>query len=101
MFPDSDVLCLQSSTDMGAGVYIEEDGASDPSTFATKAEKLIDSEKVATVFGCWTSASRKAVKSIFEDYNALLWYPVQYEGMEANFLILYFCLPDGQSFFSF
>ena len=52
--------------------YIEEDGASEPSTFATKAEKLINQDKVATVFGCWTSASRKAVKSIFEDYGSLL-----------------------------
>lgn len=69
--------------------YVEEDGASDPSTFATKAEKLIDSEKVSTVFGCWTSSSRKAVKSIFEEYNALLWYPVQYEGMESSPNIVY------------
>ncbi len=70
-------------------VYVVEDGASEPSTFATKAEKLVDSEKVATVFGCWTSSSRKAVKSIFEDYNSLLWYPVQYEGMEASSNIVY------------
>ncbi|MDR0987596.1 MAG: urea ABC transporter substrate-binding protein [Ruminococcus sp.] len=69
--------------------FIEEDGASDPSTFATKAEKLIDQDKVATVFGCWTSSSRKAVKPVFEDYNALLWYPVQYEGMEASKNIVY------------
>ncbi len=70
-------------------VYVEEDGASEPSTFATKAEKLIDAEGVATVFGCWTSSSRKAVKSIFEEYNALLWYPVQYEGMEQSSNIVY------------
>jgi urea transport system substrate-binding protein len=69
--------------------FIEEDGASDPSTFATKAEKLIDQDKVVTVFGCWTSSSRKAVKPVFEDYNALLWYPVQYEGMEASENIVY------------
>lgn len=69
--------------------YIEEDGASEPSTFATKAEKLINQDKVATVFGCWTSASRKAVKSIFEDYGSLLWYPVQYEGMEQSPNIIY------------
>lgn len=69
--------------------YIEEDGASEPSTFATKAEKLINQDKVATVFGCWTSASRKAVKSIFEDYGSLLWYPVQYEGMEQSPNIVY------------
>ncbi len=70
-------------------VYVEEDGASDPSTFATKAEKLIADEEVATVFGCWTSSSRKAVKQIFEDYDSLLWYPVQYEGMESSPNIMY------------
>lgn len=69
--------------------YIEEDGASEPSTFATKAEKLIDSDGVSTIFGCWTSSSRKAVKPIVEDYNALLWYPVQYEGMESSPNIVY------------
>lgn len=69
--------------------YIEEDGASEPSTFATKAEKLIDSDGVSTIFGCWTSSSRKAVKPIVEDYDALLWYPVQYEGMESSPNIVY------------
>lgn len=69
--------------------YQEEDGASDPSTFATKAEKLVDQDGITTVFGCWTSSSRKAVKSIFEDYNALLFYPVQYEGMESSSNIVY------------
>ena len=69
--------------------YVEEDGASQPSTFATKAEKLIDSDDVVTIFGCWTSSSRKAVKPIVEDYNSILWYPVQYEGMEASFNIVY------------
>lgn len=69
--------------------YSEEDGVSDPSTFATKAEKLIDQDGITTVFGCWTSSSRKAVKSVFEDYNALLFYPVQYEGMESSSNIVY------------
>lgn len=70
-------------------VYQEEDGASDPSTFAAKAEKLVDQDGISTVFGCWTSSSRKAVKSIFEDYDALLFYPVQYEGMESSGNIVY------------
>lgn len=69
--------------------YQEEDGASDPSTFATKAVKLIDQDGITTVFGCWTSSSRKAVKSVFEDYGALLFYPVQYEGMESSSNIVY------------
>lgn len=69
--------------------YQEEDGASDPSTFASKAEKLVDQDGISTVFGCWTSSSRKAVKSISEDYDALLFYPVQYEGMESSSNIVY------------
>lgn len=91
---DAEVLAIEEINKAGGVLgkeieYVEEDGASEPSTFATKAEKLVDSEKVATVFGCWTSSSRKAVKSIFEDYNALLWYPVQYEGMEDSDNIVY------------
>lgn len=70
-------------------VAVEEDGASDPATFATKAEKLIADDEVSTVFGCWTSSSRKAVKQVFEDYDNLLWYPVQYEGMESSSNIMY------------
>lgn len=65
------------------------DGASDWPTFAQKAKTLIASDKVATVFGCWTSASRKAVKPVFEHYNNLLWYPVQYEGNECSKNIIY------------
>lgn len=61
-----------------------EDGASDPAVFAEKAKKLLQKDKVATVFGCWTSASRKAVLPVFESLKGLLWYPVQYEGMEAS-----------------
>ena len=66
-----------------------EDGASDWPTFAEKAKKLLQNDRVATVFGCWTSASRKAVLPVFEQNNGLLWYPVQYEGMEASPNIFY------------
>lgn len=66
-----------------------EDGASDWPTFAEKAKKLLQNDKVVTVFGCWTSASRKAVLPVFEQNNGLLWYPVQYEGMEASPNIFY------------
>ncbi|MDQ3701014.1 MAG: urea ABC transporter substrate-binding protein, partial [Chloroflexota bacterium] len=66
-----------------------EDGASDWPTFSEKAKKLIQSDRVATVFGCWTSASRKAVLPVFESLKALLWYPVQYEGLEASPYIFY------------
>ena len=66
-----------------------EDGASDWPTFATKAGKLLQQDKVAVVFGCWTSASRKAVKPVFEKNKGLLFYPVQYEGLEASPYIFY------------
>lgn len=66
-----------------------EDGASDWPTFAEKSKKLIQSDKVACVFGCWTSASRKAVLPVFESLKGLLWYPVQYEGLEASPNIFY------------
>lgn len=68
---------------------VEEDGASEPSKFAEKAQKLLQDDKVATIFGCWTSASRKAVKPVVEGMNGLLWYPVQYEGMESSPNIMY------------
>lgn len=68
---------------------VVEDGASDWPTFAEKAEKLIDQDQVVTVFGCWTSASRKAVKDVFESRNHMLWYPVQYEGQECSRNIFY------------
>ncbi|WP_371859872.1 urea ABC transporter substrate-binding protein [Nocardia uniformis] len=66
-----------------------EDGASDPKTFAEKAEKLISSDCVAAVFGGWTSSSRKAMKPKFESLNSLLYYPVQYEGLEDSKNIFY------------
>lgn len=65
------------------------DGRSDPATFAREAERLIDEEQVSTVFGCWTSASRKAVKQVFEDHDHLLIYPLQYEGVEESPNIIY------------
>jgi urea transport system substrate-binding protein len=66
-----------------------EDGASDWPTFAEKATKLIDSDKVVSVFGGWTSASRKAMLPVFEAKKQLLWYPVQYEGLEQSPYIFY------------
>lgn len=70
-------------------VAVKEDGASDWPTFAEKAEKLIDQDQVAVVFGCWTSASRKAVLPVFEEKDHMLWYPVQYEGQECSKNIFY------------
>src|SRR5919202_599338 len=66
-----------------------EDGASDWPTFAEKSKKLIQSDKVAVVFGCWTSASRKSVLTVFESLKGLLFYPVQYEGLEQSPNIFY------------
>ena len=68
---------------------IQENGESDAAVFAKKAEKLITQDNVVSIFGCWTSDSRKAVKAVVEDYYNLLWYPVQYEGMEASPNIVY------------
>ncbi len=65
------------------------DGKSDWSVFAKEAERLIVEEKVSVIFGCWTSACRKTVKPIFEKYDHLLIYPVQYEGLEESPNIVY------------
>ena len=65
------------------------DPASDWDVFAEKARELLTKEKVAVVFGCWTSASRKSVLPIFEQLNGLLFYPVQYEGEESSRNIFY------------
>ncbi|HEY8923363.1 MAG TPA: urea ABC transporter substrate-binding protein [Polyangia bacterium] len=68
---------------------IQEDGASDWPTFAEKSKKLLINDKVAAVFGCWTSASRKAVLPVFEKENGLLYYPTFYEGLEQSKNVFY------------
>jgi urea transport system substrate-binding protein len=68
---------------------VTEDGASEPTIFAERATKLIQSDCVAAVFGGWTSSSRKAMLPVFESNDALLFYPVQYEGLEASENIFY------------
>jgi urea transport system substrate-binding protein len=70
-------------------VPVVEDGASDWPTFAEKARKLLQEDGVAVIFGCWTSASRKAVLPVVEENNGLLFYPVQYEGLEESPNIVY------------
>lgn len=65
------------------------DPASDWPLFAEKARELIEKEKVASVFGCWTSVSRKSVLPVFEELNSLLFYPVQYEGEESSRNVFY------------
>lgn len=68
---------------------IQEDGASDWPTFAEKARKLLVNDKAAAVFGCWTSASRKAVLPVFEKENGMLYYPTFYEGLEQSKNVIY------------
>ncbi|MEX2112433.1 MAG: transporter substrate-binding protein [Pirellulales bacterium] len=65
------------------------DGRSDPEVFAQEARRLLGEDKISTVFGCWTSASRKTVVPIFERHDGLLVYPVQYEGLEESPNVLY------------
>ncbi len=91
---DSTLLAIEEINAAGGvlGKQIEpivEDGASDWPTFAEKAGKLLLEDEVAVVFGCWTSSSRKAVKPVFEENNGLLFYPVQYEGLEQSPNIFY------------
>jgi urea transport system substrate-binding protein len=91
---DSVALAIEQINAEGGvlGKQIEpvvEDGASDPAVFAEKAQKLITSDCVAAIFGGWTSSSRKAMLPVVEDANALLYYPVQYEGLEASENIFY------------
>jgi len=65
------------------------DGASNWPLFAEKAKQLLEEDKCAVVFGCWTSVSRKSVLPVFEKDNGLLFYPVQYEGEELSKNIFY------------
>ncbi len=91
---DAELLAIEEVNAAGGvlGKKLEpiiEDGASDWPTFAEKAKKLIQQDKVAVTFCCWTSASRKAVLPVFEANKALAWYPVQYEGLESSPYIYY------------
>jgi urea transport system substrate-binding protein len=91
---EAERLAIQQINDMGGILgrrieIVQEDGASDWPTFAEKAKKLLVKDKVASVFGCWTSASRKAVLPIFEKENGMLYYPTFYEGLEASKNVIY------------
>tara|TARA_B100001121_G_scaffold215617_1_gene189186 strand:+ start:1349 stop:2593 length:1245 start_codon:yes stop_codon:yes gene_type:complete len=77
---------------------VEEDGMSDPDTFASQAEELLDQQQVVAIFGGWTSASRKAMLPVLEARDALLFYPVQYEGQECSAHVVYGgSVPNQQS----
>jgi len=91
---DSTLMAIEEINAAGGvlGRQIEpivEDGASDWPTFAEKARKLILEDSVAVIFGGWTSASRKAMLPVVEENNGLLFYPVQYEGLEQSPNIVY------------
>ncbi len=74
------------------------DPASNWPLFAEKARELISKDKVAVVFGCWTSVSRKSVLPVFEELNGLLFYPLEYEGEEASYNIFYgSSVPDNKA----
>ena len=72
------------------------DPASNWPLFAEKARELITTHRVAVVFGCWTSVSRKSVLPVFQEYNHLLFYPVQYEGEEQSKNVFYTAAPPNQ-----
>ena len=77
---------------------IEQDGMSDPDTFARHAKQLLGHDKVVAIFGGWTSASRKAMLPALEARDALLFYPVQYEGQECSPYVVYGgSVPNQQS----
>ncbi|MBV1911741.1 MAG: urea ABC transporter substrate-binding protein [Kangiellaceae bacterium] len=91
---DANLLAIEEINQSGGllGRRIEPiiiDGQSDWPTFASGAEQLITEHQVEVIFGCWTSASRKMVKPVVEKYNHLLFYPVQYEGLESSPNIIY------------
>ena len=91
---DAEMLAIKELNEKGGVlgckiIPVQEDGKSKSEVFAGKAKKLIKEDKVATIFGCWTSDSRKAVKPVVEEYYSLLWYPIQYEGLEASPNIMY------------
>lgn len=91
---EAEKLAIAQINEMGGVLgrkieIIQEDGASDWPTFAEKSRKLLVNDKVAAVFGCWTSASRKAALPVFEQENGLLYYPTFYEGLEQSHNVIY------------
>jgi urea transport system substrate-binding protein len=91
---DAVLLAIKEINDRGGllGRPVEAvvaDGQSEETVFARQAEKLIREDHVCTIFGCWTSASRKAVVPVVERHDHLLIYPVQYEGLEQSPNVVY------------
>ena len=91
---DAAVLAIEEINERGGllGRLVEpvvEDASSNANRFQVKAAKLLRDDKVCSIFGCWTSASRKAVLPVLENHNGLLWYPLQYEGNECSRRVVY------------
>ncbi len=91
---DATLLAIAELNDAGGllGRPVEAvvaDGRSDPVIFAQEAARLINDEQTCTIFGCWTSASRKTIVPVFEEFDHLLIYPVQYEGIEESPNVIY------------
>jgi len=90
----AEMLAIQQINERGGVLgrqiaIAQEDGASDWPTFADRTAKLLVEDKVAAIFGCWTSASRKAVLPMLERHNGLLYYPTFYEGLEQSKNVIY------------
>ncbi|WP_018876593.1 urea ABC transporter substrate-binding protein [Thioalkalivibrio sp. ALE31] len=91
---EAETLAIEQINEMGGILgrkleIITEDGASDWPTFAQRARKLLREDNVASIMGCWTSASRKAVLPVLERENGLLYYPTFYEGLEQSPNVIY------------
>lgn len=98
------LLAIKEINDAGGilGRQIEPllvDGKSDEKIFAQQAERLITQEQVVALFGCWTSPSRMAVKNVVEKHKSLLFYPVQFEGLEDSPNIIYTSTTANQQIF--
>ena len=91
---DAAVLAVEEVNQRGGllGKRVEpvvEDAASDPDRFQMLAEKLLAQDRVSSIFGCWTSISRKKILPILQQHDGLLWYPLQYEGNECSRNVIY------------
>jgi urea transport system substrate-binding protein len=100
---DATVLAVEELNQAGGVlgrpvVPVVADGASDPDRFRAEAERLVKQERVAAIFGCQTSPSRKAVKMVVERDNGLLFFPASYEGLEQSPRIVYVGSAPNQKF---
>lgn len=98
---DGTLLAIEEINDkggiLGHKLYpIIEDGSSEPKFFQEKATKLLERDQVSVIFGCWTSDSRKSILPALEEFDGLLFYPLQYEGFERSKNVFYFGADPAQ-----